>query len=90
MTLEKKHFESIVGKEENAGNQHFLFLPQCFLPIPIRIFFVFKLHLFCCLQMLSIWTNLKNKEVVESKQAFAGGIEQDQTAQNVKYDSMIL
>ena len=40
--------------------------------------------------MLSIWTNLKNKEVVESKQAFAGGIEQDQTAQNVKYDSMIL
>ena len=23
MTLEKKHFENIAGKEENAGNQHF-------------------------------------------------------------------
>ena len=23
-------FENIVGKEENAGNQHFLLLPQCF------------------------------------------------------------
>ena len=22
--------ENIVGKEENAGNQHFLFFPQCF------------------------------------------------------------
>ena len=29
----KKHFENIVGKEENAGgNQHFLLFPQCFLP----------------------------------------------------------
>ena len=23
-------FENIEGKEENAGNQHFLLLPQCF------------------------------------------------------------
>ena len=30
--LEKKAFENIVGKEENAGNQHFLLFPQCFLP----------------------------------------------------------
>ena len=31
-TLEEKAiFENIVGKEENAGNQHFLLLPQCFL-----------------------------------------------------------
>ena len=27
----KKHFESIMDKAENAGNQHFLFFPQCFL-----------------------------------------------------------
>ena len=27
----KKPFENIVGKEENAGNQHFLLFPQCFL-----------------------------------------------------------
>ena len=29
-TSVKKPFENIVGKEENAGNQHFLFFPQCF------------------------------------------------------------
>ena len=53
LTLRKKPYENIVGKGENAGNQHFLFFPQCFLPIPKRIS-VFKLHLFCRLQMLSI------------------------------------
>ena len=26
-------FENIVGKGENAGNQHFLLYPQCFLLI---------------------------------------------------------
>ena len=31
--LYKKRFESIVGKGENAGNQHFVRFPQCFLPI---------------------------------------------------------
>ena len=25
-------FDNIVGKEENAGNQHFLLFPQCSLP----------------------------------------------------------
>ena len=30
-TLYKNPFENIVGKEENAGAQHFLLLPQCFL-----------------------------------------------------------
>ena len=29
-TLEKKTFENIVGKGENACNQHFLLFPQCF------------------------------------------------------------
>ena len=27
---EKKPFENIVGKGENAGNKHFLLFPQCF------------------------------------------------------------
>ena len=27
MTLDKKPFENIVGKGENAGNQHFLLVP---------------------------------------------------------------
>ena len=30
----KKTFENIVRKGENAGNQHFLLFPQCFLPFP--------------------------------------------------------
>ena len=33
MALEKRAFENIVGKGENAGNQHFLLFPHCFLPI---------------------------------------------------------
>ena len=37
---EKKAFENIEGKEENAGNQHFLLYPQCFLPFPKRISFL--------------------------------------------------
>ena len=43
-TLKKKYFENIVGKGENAGNQHFLLFSQCFLLITKR-FSVFKLHL---------------------------------------------
>ena len=54
MTLEKKPFENIVGKGENAGDQHFLLFPECFLTIPQRIS-VYKLHLFCRLHMLYIW-----------------------------------
>ena len=30
MTMGKKPFENIVGKGENACNQHFLHLPQCY------------------------------------------------------------
>ena len=37
MTLGKKPFKNIVGKGENAGNQHFLLFPQCVLPISIQI-----------------------------------------------------
>ena len=32
MTLRKEAFENIVGKGENAGNQHFLLFPNCLLP----------------------------------------------------------
>ena len=64
-SLKKKPFENIVGKGENAGNHHFLLFPQCFLPTPKRIS-VFKLHLFCHLQMLSIWTRLKVCHLVYS------------------------
>ena len=36
-TLKNKPFGNIVGKGENAGNQHFLLFPQCFLTYKGRI-----------------------------------------------------
>ena len=30
-------FENILGKGENAGNQHFLVFSKCFLPLPKHI-----------------------------------------------------
>ena len=36
-TLYKKPFENIVGKGENAGNQHFLIFTKCFLSVPKQI-----------------------------------------------------
>ena len=56
--LYRKPLENIVGKGENAGNQHFLLFPQCFLPFPKQIP-ISQSHLYCRLQMLSIWTSLK-------------------------------
>ena len=35
--LEKKVLDNIARKEENAGNQHFLLFPQCFLHFPTQI-----------------------------------------------------
>ena len=37
-TLRKKPFENMMGKGENAGNQHFFLFPQCFLPFPKEFF----------------------------------------------------
>ena len=48
-TLNKKPFENIVGKGENAGNQHFLLFPQCFQTLPNQIS-NFHSHLFLGLQ----------------------------------------
>ena len=53
---EKEAFEKIVGKGENAGNQHFFPFPQCFLPfLKQSSVLFFGSHLFCCLQCLSNW-----------------------------------
>ena len=41
-TLRKKPFETIVGRGENAGNQHFLLFPQCFLPFPKQFQFLIR------------------------------------------------
>ena len=52
-----KPFENIMGKGENAGNQHFLLFPKCFLPFPEQLG-IFQSHLLCCLKILSISTGL--------------------------------
>ena len=42
-TLKKTLSKIIVEKGENAGNQHFLLFPQCFLPIQKKLILIFKL-----------------------------------------------
>ena len=49
--------EYIVKKGENAGDQHFLFFPQCFLPIQRQILSFVQRTIFR-LQMLSIKASL--------------------------------
>ena len=58
VTCKRGPFENNVGKGENAGNQHFLLFPECFL-LFLKQISLFQLHWFCRLQMLSIWTSLK-------------------------------
>ena len=65
MALRKKSVKNIVGKRENAGNQHFLHFPQCFVPFPKQIS-IFDTHLNCRLQMRSIWTYLKFCRLIKS------------------------
>ena len=43
-TLKKKPLENIVGKGENAGNQHFLLFTQCFL-LFLKQISIFDSHL---------------------------------------------
>ena len=43
MTWSEKLLDNIVGKGENAGNQHFLLFPQCFLHFPKQNSFFFSL-----------------------------------------------
>ena len=52
MTLRKKPFENIVGKGENAGNQHFLLFPR-FLPLTNQILIV-HLQLFVVCKCLEV------------------------------------
>ena len=48
-TIRKESFENLLGKGENAGNQHFLLFPKGFPPFPRQIS-IYKSHLFCHLQ----------------------------------------
>ena len=65
MTQRKKAFENIVRKGENAGNQHFLLFPQCFLPYHRQIV-SFLPHLNSHLQMHSIWTSVTFSHLVKT------------------------
>ena len=64
-TMCQKPFENIVGKEENAGNQHFLLFLPYLLPFSKQIS-IFQAHLYCRLQMLSIWKYLTLLRVVQT------------------------
>ena len=44
-TLRKKPFENIVQKGENAGDQHFLLFPQCFLLFQTEIIILARVDL---------------------------------------------
>ena len=58
-------FENIVGKVENAGNQHFLLFQQCF-PLYQEEKSLFWQHFICHLQMISIWSSPKFCPLVKS------------------------
>ena len=55
---EEEAFEDNFGKGENAGKQHFLLFPKCFLPV-LKQISAFESCLFCQLQALLFCTFLK-------------------------------
>ena len=63
----EKHFENIMGRGENAGHQHFLIFPYVFYVFREKEKSPFQQHLFCRLQMLSIWPSLKFYLLVKSQ-----------------------
>ena len=64
MTLKKKALENIVGKGENAGSQHFLLFPQCFIPFSKQISMLDS-RLFCHVQVFLVWASLKDDLLVK-------------------------
>ena len=65
MTIRKKPFENILGKVENAGHQHFVLFPQCFLTYQRQIHSL-EPYSNCHLQMYTIWTNLQFHSLINS------------------------
>ena len=63
--MRKRPFENVVGKGENAGNQHFLLFQHVSYPSHIKFQF-FNSQLFCHLEILSILTSLKFCHSVKS------------------------
>ena len=66
--LYKKPFENIMGKGENAGNQHFLLFPQYFLPYQKQnhyfrniLFVICKCFEFCQVQNIFVYFMLSGR-----------------------------
>ena len=57
----------MIGKGENAGNQHFLLFPSSFLHCEREKSIMWQLCLICYLQILSIWTSLYFYRPVKSE-----------------------
>ena len=68
-----------VERGENAGYQYFLLFPKCFLASH-KQFSIFDQHLFCCLQMLWIWTSPKFHRFVKSWANIVDNIHQEECA----------
>ena len=58
----EKDFKNIERKEENAGHQHFLLFPQCFLPLQKQIsIFELSIKHFVLVKSLGNVNNFQNK-----------------------------
>ena len=55
----RESFENILGKGENAGNQHFLLFPKCFLSFTKNHISISESHLLDLLHVPSVGTRLK-------------------------------
>ena len=67
MTLKNKPFETVDRKGENADNPAFPPFPSMYFFLLVREYFFSQWHLFCRLQILSIWTNIKLYRFVRRK-----------------------
>ena len=58
---------NFVEKGDNAGKQHFLLFQQCFFHLTNqRHKSLFSLHFNRCLQMFSVWNNMKFCNLIKS------------------------
>ena len=82
--------KNTVGKRENAGNQHFLLFPQCFL-LYQRGISSFGLPLICRLQNFKFFlkilsSDLRVKAPLTAKISWRFNTDKDQTEQNLQPD----
>ena len=70
--MEDKTSENIVGKGENAGNQHFLLFPQCFQPFSVcKLQCLIHIYFVICKWFMLTLCQLQNDKVMDWTKAFA-------------------